>query len=224
MTASGSRKARVAILISGRGSNMASLIAAAIAPDYPAEIVVVISNRPGAGGLAHAAKAGVATAVVDHTRFVDRPAFEQALTEQLEAAEVDLICHAGFMRIVTSCFVDRWRDRILNIHPSLLPCFPGLHTHERAIAAGVKLHGCTVHFVREQVDEGPIVAQGAVPVLPGDTADTLAARVLAVEHRLYPHALAMVASGRARLNGERLTIDGPAINSDAVLISPALVT
>jgi phosphoribosylglycinamide formyltransferase-1 len=211
---------RVAILISGRGSNMSSLIAAAKAPDYPAEIAAVISNRPEAGGLAHAAAAGIATDVVDHTHFADRTTFERALTERLQAAKVDLICHAGFMRIVTTAYIDHWRDRILNIHPSLLPSFPGLHTHERALATGVKLHGCTVHFVREKVDEGPIIAQGAVPVLPGDTADSLAARVLAVEHRIYPQALAMVASGRVRLTGERV-IDTTAAAGDAVLISPA---
>jgi len=212
---------RVAILISGRGSNMAALLAAAARPDYPAEIVAVISNRPGAAGLAHAASAGVPTAVIDHTRFADRPAFEHALTERLERAGAELICHAGFMRIVTTAYVDRWHDRVLNVHPSLLPAFPGLKTHERALAAGVKLHGCTVHFVRTTVDEGPIIAQGAVPVLPGDTPDTLAARVLAVEHLLYPQALALVASGRARVVGNRVTIEEHARVPDAALISPA---
>jgi phosphoribosylglycinamide formyltransferase-1 len=214
------RRKRVAVLISGRGSNMASLIAAAARPDYPAEIAAVISNRPDAAGLAHAAAAGVPAAVVDHKRYASRESFEQALTERLEAADVDLICHAGFMRIVTAAYVDRWRDRVLNIHPSLLPAFPGLNTHARAIEAGVKVHGCTVHFVREKVDDGPIVAQGAVPVLPDDTEDTLAARVLAVEHRLYPHALALIASGRARLSGERVIIDNTGAASDA-LLSPA---
>jgi phosphoribosylglycinamide formyltransferase-1 len=213
---------RVAVLISGRGSNMASLIAAAARPDYPATVVAVISNRPDAAGLGHAAAAGVTTTVVDHKRYADRPAFEAALTERLEAARVDLICHAGFMRIVTARYVDRWRDRILNIHPSLLPAFPGLDTHARALAAGVKVHGCTVHFVREKVDDGPIVAQGVIPVLPDDTADSLAARVLAVEHRLYPHALALVASGRAKVVGDRVTVDGAASASDAALLSPTL--
>jgi phosphoribosylglycinamide formyltransferase-1 len=213
---------RVAVLISGRGSNMASLLAAAARPDYPAEVVAVIANRPDAAGLGHAAAAGVTTSVVDHKRYIDRPAFETALTERLEAAGVDLICHAGFMRIVTARYVDRWRDRILNIHPSLLPAFPGLDTHARALAAGVKVHGCTVHFVREKVDDGPIVAQGVVPVLPDDTPDSLATRVVAVEHRLYPHALALVASGRAKVVGDRVNVNGVAATSDAVLLSPTL--
>jgi phosphoribosylglycinamide formyltransferase-1 len=199
---------------------MASLLAAAAAPDYPAEVVAVISNRPGAAGLAHAASAGVATAVIDHKAFADRLAFEQALTGHLEKVGVDLICHAGFMRIVTAYYLDRWQDRVLNIHPSLLPAFPGLNTHARALATGVKIHGCTVHFVREKVDDGPIIAQAAVPVLSDDTEETLAARVLAVEHRLYPHALALVASGRARVRGDRVEIDGTVRRSDAVLISP----
>jgi phosphoribosylglycinamide formyltransferase-1 len=214
------KRKRVAILISGRGSNMASLIDAAGRPDYPAEIVAVISNRADAGGLARAAAAGVPVAVVADNGL-DKPTFEAALDARLRESKVEIICLAGFMKLLSAAFVDKWRDRILNIHPSLLPLFPGLHTHERALAAGVKLHGCTVHFVRAAVDDGPIVAQGAVPVLPGDTADTLAARVLAVEHRLYPQALALVASGHARLVGDRLTLDGSASAADAVLISPA---
>jgi phosphoribosylglycinamide formyltransferase-1 len=193
---------RVAILISGRGSNMAALIEAARAPDYPAEIVLVISNRPEAGGLATAAISGVATAVVDHTVFPDRAAFEAALDARLVAAKVDIVCLAGFMRVLSAAFVNRWRDRLINIHPSLLPAYPGLDTHARALAAGAKVHGCTVHFVCEAVDDGPIVAQAEVPVLPNDTPETLAARVLEAEHRLYPEALALVASGRVSADGK----------------------
>jgi phosphoribosylglycinamide formyltransferase-1 len=215
-----SRK-RVAILISGRGSNMASLIAAAKRADYPAEIVVVISNRPDATGLVRASEAGITTAVVpDKGR--DKPAFEAALDGQLRKSRADLVCLAGFMRLLSTGFVERWHDRILNIHPSLLPAFPGLHTHERALAAGVKLHGCTVHYVRATVDDGPIVAQGAVPVLPGDTVDTLAARVLAVEHQLYPHALALVASGGVGVEGDHVTTRAEQAAPEAILISPRL--
>jgi len=214
------KKKRVAVLISGRGSNMASLIEAAARPDYAADIVAVISSRSEAGGLALAAAAGVSTAVVSD-KGLDKPSFEAALDARLRDSGAEIICLAGFMKLLSAAFVDRWLDRILNIHPSLLPAFPGLHTHERALAAGVKVHGCTVHYVRAVVDDGPIIAQGAVPVLSGDTADTLAARVLAVEHRLYPHALGLVASGRARLSGDRLTVDGLAATADAVLMSPA---
>lgn len=197
---------RVAILISGRGSNMAALIAAAEAPDYPAEIVLVIASRIDAAGLAHAAEAGVPTAVVDAKAHPNRTAFEAALDAELAKAHVDIVCLAGFMRLLSPEFVRRWRDRLINIHPSLLPAFPGLNTHARAIAAGVKEHGCTVHFVREGVDDGPIIAQAAVPVLSTDTSDTLAARVLVEEHRLYPAALALVASGRVRVEGDEAMI------------------
>jgi phosphoribosylglycinamide formyltransferase-1 len=185
---------RVAVLISGRGSNMASLIEAAKAPDYPAEIALVLSNRPDAAGLAFARSAGIATAIVDHTRFgKDREAFEHELQAVLEANRIELVCLAGFMRLLTPGFVSRWAGRMLNIHPALLPAFKGLHTHERALAAGVKTHGATVHFVVPEMDSGPIVVQGEVPVLADDTAETLAARVLAVEHRIYPDALRRVA-------------------------------
>jgi phosphoribosylglycinamide formyltransferase-1 len=197
---------RVAILISGRGSNMAALVAAACAPDYPAEIVRVIASRPDAAGIAIAAKAGVPTAVVDAKAHSNRPAFETALDTELAKVNVEIICLAGFMRLLSPEFVRRWRDRLINIHPSLLPAFPGLDTHARAIAAGVPEHGCTVHFVREGVDDGPIIAQAVVPVLSSDTPDTLAARVLVEEHRLYPTALALVASGRVRVDGNAVTI------------------
>jgi phosphoribosylglycinamide formyltransferase-1 len=200
-------RARVAVLISGRGSNMAALLAAARQEGYPAEIVAVISNRLDAAGLATAAAAGVATAVVDHKAHAGKPAFEAALQAELARHGVDYICLAGFMRVLSADFVQRWSGRILNIHPSLLPSFPGLDSHARALAAGVRIHGCTVHLVEAEVDAGPIIAQAAVPVLGDDTPDSLAARVLAAEHRLYPHALALVATGAARLVDGRVAIE-----------------
>jgi phosphoribosylglycinamide formyltransferase 1 len=194
-----SRK-RVAVLISGRGSNMAALIDAAKAKDYPADIVLVISNRPQAAGLAHARDAGIATAVVDHGPFAeDREAFERALDAELAAHRIDFVCLAGFMRRLSRWLVTRWAGRMLNIHPALLPQFKGLDTHRRALAAGVKEHGATVHFVVAEMDSGPIVAQEKVPVIAGDTEETLAARVLAVEHRIYPAALRALAEGRISL-------------------------
>jgi len=194
-------KKRVAVLISGRGSNMASLLAAAKAPDYPAEIALVLSNRPEAAGLAHAKAAGIATAVVDHVKFgKDREAFERDLQRALEENKIELVCLAGFMRLLTPWFVRQWDGRLLNIHPALLPAFKGLNTHERALAAGAKTHGATVHFVVPEMDSGPIIAKAEVPVLAGDTPETLAARVLAVEHRIYPDALRRVAEGSVRLD------------------------
>ncbi|MBX9931141.1 MAG: phosphoribosylglycinamide formyltransferase [Methylobacterium sp.] len=197
-------KTRIAILISGRGSNMASVMAAAQAPDYPAEIALVLSNRPEAGGLAHAAAAGIETRAVDHKRFRDRASFDAALQAELDAAGIELVVLAGFMRIFSAPFVEAWTGRMINIHPSLLPLFRGVHTHEQALRAGVRLHGCTVHFVVPELDAGPIIAQAAVPVLPGDDPDSLAARILVQEHRIYPAALALVASGHARLDGDRV--------------------
>ncbi len=192
-------KKRVAILISGRGSNMTALIEAAAAKDYPAEIAVVISNRPDAPGLPHARAAGIATVVVDHAQFgSDREAFERALDEELRNARIDLVCLAGFMRLLTPWFVTRWSGRMLNIHPSLLPQFKGLHTHRRALEAGVKRHGATVHFVVPEMDAGPIVEQESVAVREDDTEQTLADRVLAIEHAIYPRALRAVAEGRTK--------------------------
>jgi phosphoribosylglycinamide formyltransferase 1 len=192
-------KKRVAVLISGRGSNMLALIEAAKAEDYPAQIALVLSNRPEAPGLARAREAGITTAVVDHRPFgADRGAFERALDEALRQYRIELICLAGFMRLLTSWFIGRWRGRILNIHPALLPEFRGLDTHRRALEAGVKQHGATVHFVVEETDAGPIISQQSVAVLEGDNEATLAARVLEVEHRLYPDALRKVAEGRAK--------------------------
>lgn len=198
-----------AILISGRGSNMAALLAAAADPSYPARVVLVLSNRPDAAGLDRAREAGIPTAVVDHRAFRgDRAAFEAAVNERLEVAAVELVALAGFLRVLTEGFVARWQDRLVNIHPSLLPSFKGLDTHARALAAGVKLHGCTVHLVRAGVDEGPILAQAAVPVCDDDTEATLAARVLEQEHRIYPPALAALAAGRVRIEGGRAIVTG----------------
>ena len=198
-------KKRVAVLISGRGSNMTALIEAAKAKDYPAEIVLVVANRPEAAGLARARAEGIATSVVDHTHLgEDRQAFEGALDRELAAHRIDIICLAGFMRLLTPWFVGRWSGRMLNIHPALLPQFKGLHTHRRALAAGVKQHGATVHFVVPEMDAGPIVAQDWVAVREGDTEDTLAARVLEVEHRIYPSALRALAEGQVSLAGHKL--------------------
>ncbi|MCZ8315230.1 phosphoribosylglycinamide formyltransferase [Phreatobacter sp.] len=186
---------RVAVLISGRGSNMAALIAAAKAPDYPAEIALVLSNVPGAGGLAIAAADGIATATIDSKAYPrDREGFERAMQAVLEAQRIDIVCLAGFMRILTPWFVGQWGGRMINIHPALLPAYKGLDTHARALADGATEHGATVHFVTPEMDEGEIILQEAVPVLPGDTAETLGARVLAVEHRIYPAALRMIAT------------------------------
>ncbi len=190
-----SGRARVAILISGRGSNMAALIEAARAPDFPARIALVLSDKRDAGGLERARQAGIATAIVESRDYPGREAFEAAMQQRLASHRIELVCLAGFMRILSAPFVERWRGRMLNIHPSLLPNLRGLHTHERALAAGLKEHGCTVHFVESELDAGPIVAQARVSVLPGDDADTLAARVLVEEHELYPRALAEVAAG-----------------------------
>ena len=200
---------RVAILISGRGSNMAALIAAAQAADYPAEIALVLANRPDAKGLGLARDARLTTAIVDHTRFgKDREAFERALQAEFEAHRIDIVCLAGFMRLLTPWLVSRWQGRMLNIHPALLPAFKGLDTHARALAAGAKIHGASVHFVVPEMDSGPIIAQAAVPVHAGDTEAALAARVLEVEHRIYPEALRAVAEGRVRIVDGRCLIDG----------------
>ena len=196
-------RTRTAILISGRGSNMRSLIAAAADPAFPAEIVLVISNVESAEGLAHAAAAGIASKIIPHKPFPSREAFDAAIDEALQDAEVEIVCLAGFMRILSDWFARKWEGRLLNIHPSMLPAYKGVHVHERVIAAGEKMSGCTVHFVVPELDAGPIVAQTAVPVEPGDTPDTLAARVLQAEHRLYPATLKMLAEGKVRLENGR---------------------
>jgi len=211
---------RVAALISGRGSNMASLIEAAKAADYPAEIALVISNRPDAAGLELARKAGVPTAVVDHRPHgKDRAAFERVLQHALDEHRIELICLGGFMRLFTADFVLHWQGRMLNIHPALLPSFPGLDPHGQALRAGVKISGATVHFVIPETDAGPIIAQAAVPVREDDTADTLAARVLAVEHRIYPLALKLVAQGRVRIMDGRCVVEG-GVASESFLMVP----
>jgi phosphoribosylglycinamide formyltransferase-1 len=201
MTQQRAEKKRVAVLISGRGSNMVALIEAARAADYPAAIVLVLSNKPDAAGLTYAREAGITTAIVDHRPFKEnRAAFEQALGAQLQAQRVDLVCLAGFMRLLTPHFVRRWSGRMLNIHPALLPQFKGLHTHRRALEAGVGEHGATVHFVVPEMDSGPIILQASVAVHDGDTEESLAERVLEVEHCIYPQALRMVAEGRITLD------------------------
>ena len=215
------RRVPTAVLISGRGSNMAALLAAAADPAYPAEVVLVLSNRSDAAGLAHAAARGVPTAVVESRLFRDdRAGFEREMEAVLARRGVQLIALAGFMRVLTEGFCTRWRDRLVNIHPSLLPAFRGLDTHARALAAGVRLHGCTVHLVRPGVDEGPILAQAAVPVLPDDTEATLGARVLAQEHLIYPAALAWLAAGRVRVEGEVARIEAAA--AAGALANPAV--
>jgi phosphoribosylglycinamide formyltransferase 1 len=213
---------KIGVLISGRGSNLQALIDACALPDYPAEIALVIANRADAFGIERARRAGVPAMVIPHRDFPDRESFDAALDAALRQAGVELVCTAGFMRILTAWFVERWHDRQINIHPSLLPLFPGLHTHERALAAGVRFAGCTVHFVRLGVDTGPIIAQAAVPVLPDDDADRLAARVLAAEHRLFPLALRLVAEGRTRIvadpdGSERVVVAGAVAPADAML-------
>jgi phosphoribosylglycinamide formyltransferase 1 len=190
---------RVAVLISGRGSNMTSLIEAASDASYPAEIVQVISNKEDAAGLSLARGHGIDALVISHKSFPDREAHDAAIDAALEAAEAEIVCLAGYMRIMTPGLIQKWAGKMINIHPSLLPAFPGLHTHQRAIEAGVHEHGCTVHFVTLGVDEGPVIAQAKVPVLPGDTPDKLSARVLTEEHLLYPAALRLVAQGKARM-------------------------
>jgi phosphoribosylglycinamide formyltransferase-1 len=196
-------RVRTAVLISGRGSNLKSLIDACAGPDFPAEIVLVVSNVESAGGLAIARDAGIATKIIPHKPFPSREAFDAEIDAALRDAKVGIVCEAGFMRIHSEWFVKRWEGRILNIHPSLLPSFKGVRVHEQALDAGVRISGCTVHFLVPELDSGPIIAQQAVPVLPGDTPDTLAARILEAEHTLYPEALRLVAERRVRLeNGK----------------------
>ena len=208
----------IVILISGRGSNMEALLAARL----PARVAAVISNNPQARGLGIARDRGIAVAAVDHRAFADRPAFDVALAAAIDRHRPDLVALAGFMRILTPSFIERYSGRIMNIHPSLLPAFPGLHTHRRALAAGVRIHGCTAHFVTTDLDSGPVIVQAAVPVQPGDTEEQLAARVLVQEHRIYPQAIRWFCEDRLRLsrNGS-VTVDA-ARTPDGVLIVPPL--
>ena len=205
------RKCRVVVLISGRGSNLQAILDQAGSGALPVDIAAVISNRPGVAGLERARRAGVVALELDHRRFADRPAFEAALIDLIDRQQPDLVILAGFMRVLTAGFTEHYRGRLLNIHPSLLPKFRGLHTHERAIAAGESEHGASIHFVTAELDGGPVIVQARVPVLPGDDADTLAARVLEQEHRLYPQAVHWFAMGRLRLEGEQVCFDGQAL-------------
>lgn len=215
---------KIAILISGRGSNMLSLLALRQKADFPAEISLVLSNRQDAKGLIGASEAGIQTATVDHKEFPDRETFDRAMSALLEKHHIDLVVLAGFMRILSPWFVERWQGRLINIHPSLLPLFRGVDTHRRALEEGVRIHGCTVHYVVPELDAGPIIAQAAVPVLPDDTEDSLSARVLTQEHLLYPQALRMICDGAVSLQGGR-AVYSPTLkwsNANNALLSPTL--
>jgi phosphoribosylglycinamide formyltransferase-1 len=211
---------KVGVLVSGFGSNLQTLIDLCADPGFPAQIVTVISNKLGAVALERAAKAGIKTQIIPHNGFPDRFSFDNALDAALRAEGVELVCLAGFMRILTPIFVDLWRDAILNIHPSLLPAFRGLDTHRQALAAGVRFHGCTVHFVRPDLDSGPIVVQAVVPVLPQDDEQSLAARVLQAEHRAYPLALRLIAERRVTIEGDRVLVAGAAGPAGPALLNP----
>jgi phosphoribosylglycinamide formyltransferase-1 len=215
----GEPRKRVAVLISGRGSNMQALVEASRAPDYPAEIALVISNKLDAAGLGWAREQGLQTAAIDHKAFASREGFDAAIDAALVAARIEFVAQAGFMRIQTSSFVEKWAGRQINIHPALLPLFKGLHPQRQALAAGVRVSGATVHFVTPELDSGPIIAQAAVPVVPGDTEDTLGRRILVVEHRIYPAALALVATGQARLEDGRVILLA-SVNQSQTLLSP----
>jgi len=212
---------RVGILISGRGSNMMSLVEATQSPDYPAEVVLVVSNRPEAPGLAWAKSRGIPAIALDHKGYRSREEFDDQIDRLMKVSGVDIIACAGFMRLMTPGLVENWRNRMINIHPSLLPSFKGLNTHERALAAGVRISGCTVHAVRHEVDTGPILGQAAVPVRGDDTPETLAARVLAAEHKLYPEVLKQLASGQISIDGDTVAFKDSFINN-SVIFSPAI--
>ncbi len=208
---------KVGVLISGRGSNLQALIDAATEPAYPAEISLVVSNVAGAKGLERARAADIPTRVIDHKAYAERDSFDAEIAAALEAAGIEFVCLAGFMRLLTDGFVNRWRDRMINIHPSLLPSFKGVNVHERVIERGTRITGCTVHYVRPEMDNGPVIVQAAVPVSPDDTAETLAARVLESEHRIYPLALRLIAEGRVRVTGETAMISGARVAEGALL-------
>jgi phosphoribosylglycinamide formyltransferase-1 len=200
---------KIVILISGRGTNMETVVRACAREGWQAQVAAVISNRPDAAGLAFAAANGITATVVDHRDFTTREAFDQALARSIDGFEPDLVMLAGFMRVLTDAFVERYAGRMINIHPSLLPCFPGLKTHQQALDAGVRVHGASVHFVTPTLDHGPIVAQAAVPVMAGDDAAALASRVLAVEHIIYPRAVRWFVEGRLAIDGERVVLTPP---------------
>lgn len=212
-----------AVLISGSGSNLQALLDAAREPTFPAVVRLVVSNRPDAYGLERARRAGVPAVVVDHRAFASRQAFESELEGELLTAGIELVCLAGFMRVLTAATVERWRDRMLNVHPSLLPAYRGLRTHERVLADGGAVTGCTVHLVRPELDAGPILVQGLVPVLPGDDAGRLARRVQEVEHRAYPRALALLAGGRVVVEGGRVRV-ADELAGERLVLHPALAT
>lgn len=207
---------RLGVLISGRGSNLQALIDACATVGFPARIALVLSNKPDAAGLNRAQVAGIPTAIVNHRDFPDRESFERAVDAKLQESGVELLCLAGFMRVLTAWFVTRWQGRLINIHPSLLPAFPGVDTHARALAAGVRFSGCTVHYVVPDVDAGPIILQAAVPVLAADMPDSLAARILEAEHRAYPFAVRLIAEGKVRIEGDRTVIMGAAETANTV--------
>lgn len=211
---------KLAVLISGRGTNLQALIDSCADPSYPAEIALVMTNVPGASGLERAEIAGIETLAIDHRTFEGREPFEDALDRALSARNIDLVCLAGFMRLLTAGFVNRWKNRMINIHPSLLPAYKGLHTHERALKDGVRIVGCTVHYVRAEMDAGPIIVQAAVPVLPGDDADALAARILEAEHRCYPLAVKLIAEGCAAVTGDTVRIAGTSAPA-GIMVNPA---
>lgn len=215
------KRKRAVVLISGRGSNLGALAAAAKEPGYPAEIAGVISNRADAKGLETAGRLGIATRVIADRDFSDREAHEAAIRSALRELRADIVCLAGYMRLLTPAFVADWQGRMINIHPALLPLFKGVDTHARALAAGMRIHGCSAHFVTQEVDAGPIIAQAAVAVLPDDTEQTLAARVLKAEHRLYPLALALAVEGKARMEGGQTVFHGVENEGAAALFSPS---
>jgi phosphoribosylglycinamide formyltransferase-1 len=211
---------KLAVMISGRGSNLQALIDATADPAFPAEIILVLSNRPGALGLERAARAGIPTRVIDHKDFTDRAAFDAEMTAAMETAGTELVCLAGFMRLLSDEFVDHWRDRMINIHPSLLPAFKGLDVQERVLARGARFAGCTVHYVRKEMDTGPIIVQAVVPVHPDDTPDSLAARILEREHDIYPLAVRLIAEGRVSIDeNDRAVITG-AVAQESALLNP----
>jgi len=213
---------KLGVLISGRGSNLQALIAACADATFPAEIILVVSNRPDAKGLDHARDAGIATSIVEHGDFADRESFDRAVQDDLQEAGVELVCLAGFMRLLSGWFVGAWHDRIINIHPSLLPSFKGIDAHAQAIAAGAKLSGCTVHIVRAEMDAGPILVQAAVPLLPDDNEDALAARILSVEHKCYPLAVKLIAEGRVQIDGDTAIVDMPPDQGSHIISPPAI--
>lgn len=215
------RQLKLGVMISGSGTNLQALIDACIQSDYPAQISVVISNRPNAKGLERAAKAGIDAVCIDHTSYDDRASFEDAIHDCLKGHEVELVCLAGFMRILNAKFVNRWKDRMINVHPSLLPSYKGLHTHARAIEDGARFGGCTIHFVRPEMDDGPIIMQAAVPISEIETEDSLAAKILHYEHKMYPAAVRLIAEGKVRVSARKCVFKDVDLNTNG-LISPAI--